>query len=473
MFKTFALLTSACILALTPLAQADELTPVEAKAREIYAKVVSIRSDRGQEKVPDVVNYLVSEFKAAGFTDNDIEITDYDAAGEHTQGLMVWLRADAPTEKPIVLLAHMDVVDALAEDWVRDPFTLIEEEGYFFGRGTADNKYGLTNLTQTFIRLKQEGFAPTRDLVLVLSGDEETGMVSTMAQAKYVAENIDPAYILNADAGEFALDGEGNPRSFNIQGAEKTYATFELTVNNPGGHSSRPRADNAIYDLSRALLAIEAYKFPVNYSDLTRAYLASAGRKRLDGLGQAMRDFAEDPGNEEAIATLRKNPATVGTIGTTCIATMLRGGHAENALPQSANATVNCRIFPGEGVELTETRLREVVANEDVKFEIIGDVTESPESLIRDDVLAAIRLSLADRGAPDLEIIPYMSAGGTDGMHYRNLGYDTLGMSARGAKENDTYAHGLNERMLVDQFYAGLDHWMIVLKTLAGPSEAE
>lgn len=473
MFRKFALLSTVCLLALSPASRADELTPVEIKAREIYSEVVSIRSARGHENMGEVVNYLVSEFKAAGFTDEDIEITDYDADGEATQGLMVWLRAEEPTEKPIVVLAHMDVVDALPEDWVRDPFTLIEEDGYFFGRGTADNKYGLTNLTQTFIRLKQEGWVPSRDVVLVFSGDEETGMVTTRAQAQYVADHIDPAYVLNADAGGLTLDEEGVPRNFGIQGAEKTYATFELTVTNPGGHSSAPRADNAIYELADALKQIEGYKFPVNSSELTRSYLASAGRKRLDGLGQAMRDFAEDPTDEDAIEKLRSNPATVGTIGTTCIATMLRGGHAENALPQSATATVNCRIFPGEGVELTEQRLREVVGNENVQFKIIGDVTESPESGIRDDVLAAVTTAIADRGPETIEIIPYMSSGGTDGMHYRNLGYDTYGISGKGAKENDTFAHGLNERIPADQFYAGLDHWMIILKTLAGPDAGE
>ncbi len=468
MFRKLALLSAVCLLALSPSVGADELTADQAKAREIYAKVVSIRSARGQQKMPDVVNYLISEFKAAGFTDDDIEVTDYDSNGEPTQGLMVWLRAEEATQKPIVLLAHMDVVDALAKDWVRDPYTLTEEEGYFFGRGTADNKYGLTNLTQTFIRLKSEGFKPTRDLVLVLSGDEETDMVSTMAQAKYVAEHVDPEFVLNSDAGGVTLDDEGKPRDFLIQGAEKTFATFELTVTNPGGHSSRPRKDNAIYELASALKQVEAYTFPVNYSDLTRSFLDSAGKKRLDKVGFAMRAFAKDPTDEDAIAVLRANPATVGTIGTTCIATMLRAGHAENALPQSATATVNCRIFPGEGVELTQKRLAEAIGNDAVKFEIIGDVTESSESGIRDDVLAAVLKSLIARGAEDAELIPYMSSGGTDGMHYRNLGYNTYGIGGRGAKENDTNAHGLNERVLVKEFYAGLDHWMIILKELAG-----
>ncbi|MEQ8557197.1 MAG: M20/M25/M40 family metallo-hydrolase [Henriciella sp.] len=463
-----SLLLSAALIATAPTAFAQERSDYEQEAREIYRNVVEIRSARGQERVPEVVDYLVGELKDAGFSDDDLVVTDYDATGEHTQGLMVWYRAEEESdEKPIVFLAHMDVVDALAEDWVRDPYTLTEEDGYFFGRGTADNKYGVTSLVSAFIRLKEEGFEPTRDLVLVLSGDEETGMVSTRAQANYVAETIDPAFVLNADAGGLTLGPDGEATDYGIQGAEKTYATFELTVTNPGGHSSRPRADNAIYELADVLKNIQAHQFPVRYNDLTRASLEASGRKRLDKLGLAMRAFAEDPTDEDAIETLRGDPSTVGQIGTTCIATMLRAGHAENALPQSATATVNCRIFPGVGIEATEATLKEVVGNEEVKFELISDLVESPESGMRDEVLGAVKAALDERGV-DVPVIPHMSAGGTDGMHYRNLGYDTYGVGGFAAKTNDTFAHGLNERMLVDSFYDGLDHFYVIIKDLAG-----
>lgn len=466
-----SLIVSAAMLAAAPQAIAQDRTAFEQQAREIYRNVVEIRSARGHEKVPEVVDYIVGELKAAGFAGEDIQITDYDATGEATQGLIVWYRAEGePSEAPIVLLAHMDVVDALAEDWVRDPYKLTEEEGYFFGRGTADNKYGVTSLVATFIRLKEEGFVPTRDLVMVLSGDEETGMVSTRAQANYVHETIKPAFILNADAGGLSLGPDGEPLIYGVQGAEKTYATFELTVTNPGGHSSAPRKDNAIYELADALKNIQAYKFPVRSSELTRASLEAGGRQRLDKLGNAMRAFAADPTDENAIEILRDDPSTVGTIGTTCIATMLRGGHAENALPQSATATVNCRIFPGVGIEATEQTLKDVVANEDVKFKLISDLVESPESGLREDVLGALNAALEERGV-DVPVVPHMSSGGTDGMHYRNLGYDTYGVGGSAAKPNDTYAHGLNERLPVDSFYDGLDHFHVMLKELAGPDE--
>jgi len=462
----FFFVAAASILAMTP-AAARDLTANEQKARDIYEKVISIRTAEGQGRVPELVAYLVSEFRDAGFSNDDIAVTDYDNDGEHTQGLMVWYRADGePKKKPIVLLAHMDVVDALAEDWERAPFTLTEEDGYFFGRGAEDNKYGVTNLTQTFLRLKKEGYKSNRDLVLVFSGDEETGMTSTKAQAQYVAENIDPEFVLNSDAGGGALAPDGSLMFYAIQGAEKTYATFELTVTNPGGHSSRPRADNAIYQLADALEKTQAYKFPVMSSDLTRSYFAAAGQVTPGELGEAMLKFAENPKDKKAIKVLRANPETVGTTGTTCVATMLRGGHAENALPQSATATVNCRIFPGVGVDATEATLKEVIGDEGVQFKRAAEFVESPESQVPPDVLAAVKASLAARGV-DAPVFPYMESGGTDGMHYRNRGYDTVAISGAFAKPTDMFAHGLNERLAVDSFYGGLDHWSIILKALS------
>ena len=467
-----AFLLSAALLFAAPTVLAEERTPFEQSAREMYQTAVEIRTARGQEKTPELVSYLFSELKAAGFADADIRITDHDNNGEAVQGLMVWYRAEGVSkQKPIVLLAHMDVVDALPESWVRYPFELIEEDGYFFGRGTADNKYGVISLVSTFIRLKQEGFKPNRDLVIALSGDEETGMVSTRAQAEYVAANVDPAYVLNADAGGLTLDADGKALFYGVQGAEKTYASFELTINNPGGHSSAPRQDNAIYELAAALKKIEAYTFPVMHSPLTIASFKAAGAQTPGLLGDAMRAFAANPADESAIAALRADPSTVGTLGTTCIPTMLRAGHADNALPQWATATINCRIFPGVGIEATEKTLKDVIGNEDVKFKLISTLVESPESKLPEDVLAALNVSLAQRGLEGLAILPHMSSGGTDGMHYRNLGYDTLGIGGSGAKSNDTFAHGLNERLPVASFYDGLDHWYVILKELAGVKE--
>lgn len=445
------------------------LTTDQQIALDIYDDVIGFRTARGHGQVPAMVNYLVARFKAEGFDDDDIMVTDYDSEGEPTQGLVVRYGGTGSSGKqPIVMLAHMDVVDALPEDWERNPFKLTFEDDYFFGRGTYDNKYGVTNLTQTFLRLKREDWEPDRDLYLVFSGDEETGMISTRAQAKWVAENVDPEFVLNSDSGGVTLSDDYTPQAMLVQAAEKTFATFELTVTNPGGHSSRPRSDNAIYELAEALGKIADFKFPVRATDLTRAYLGARGQQAEGELGAAMRAFAANPQDEDAIAILRANPDTVGTLGTTCVATMLRAGHAENALPQSATATVNCRIFPGVGVAATEATLREVVANDSIAFKLITDVTETPESLLQDEVKAAVAKSLNIRFGKDLPIIPEMSSGGTDGMHYRALGYDTVAISGRASRPQDLYHHGLNERVYVDGFFNGLDHWYIVLKELAG-----
>ncbi|MBY8334484.1 M20/M25/M40 family metallo-hydrolase [Qipengyuania pacifica] len=468
-----AFLLAGALASAGPIAAQDtetrQLTDHQQMVHDIYRDIIGFRTARGHQQVNDMVAYLTKRLSDARFAQEDLMVTDYDSDGELTQGLIVRYRGDGSSgDKPIVMLAHMDVVDALPEDWDRDPFTLTEEDGYFFGRGTMDNKYGVANLVGTFIRLKNEGWTPNRDLYLAFSGDEETGMVSTRAQAKWIAENADPAFVLNSDAGGTALDDEFKPLAMRVQAAEKTFATFELTVTNPGGHSSRPRSDNAIYELSAALLKLADHKFAVQATPLTRSYFAALGQSVPGELGNAMRAFAENPEDPAAVATLQSNPETVGTLGTTCVATMLRAGHAENALPQSATATVNCRIFPGIGVEKTQAELARVIGNDNVSFKLMAEVTESPVSVLRDDVRAAVAKSLAARYGKDIPIIPYMESGGTDGMHYRTLGYDTVAISGGASRSQDMYAHGLNERASVDAFYSGLDHWTIILKELAG-----
>ncbi|MFN3819837.1 M20/M25/M40 family metallo-hydrolase [Blastomonas sp.] len=452
--------------ALTP-AFAQQRSPDELAARQLYSDIVGFRTARGHKQVPAMVAYLKGAFVKAGFPESDIAVTDYDSDGEPTQGLMVTYRAKGtPEAGPIVLLGHMDVVEALPEDWERPPFTLTEEDGYFFGRGTVDNKYGIASLSHTFIRLKKEGWTPKRDLILVFSGDEETGMISTRAQAKMVAETIKPALVLNSDAGGIRLTEDFKPIMFGVQAAEKTFATFELTVTNPGGHSSRPRADNAIYELASALKAIEAYRFPVRDSAITRGSFAELGKITPGPLGEAMLAFSRNPADEAARATLLASPAA-NMLATTCVATMLKGGHAENALPQSATATVNCRIFPGEGgAAATEATLKQVVGNDKVAFKLATDVVESPASTLNDEVLGAVKAGVHAR-FPDMVIAPYMESGGTDGMHYRALGLNTVAISGAAMRDADMFAHGLNERIRVEDFYAGLDHWYLILKHLA------
>ncbi len=460
-FSVFAAVLSGVALAEDSASEADQ-----AKALEIYRSIIGMRTAAGQGKVPEMAAFLARELKAAGFPDEDIHILP---SGE-AASLVVRYRGDGSAKaKPILFLGHMDVVDANREDWELDPFTLTEKDGYFFGRGTTDNKYGIMNLTQTFIRLKHQGFVPTRDLVLAFSGDEETGMVTTRMLAYDRKDLTDAEFALNSDAGGGSLTKDGRALGYGVQAAEKIYATFHVTTRNAGGHSSRPRPDNAIYELADALKAIQGYEFPVMSNSITLASFASLGPSIGGDLGKAMQDFANNPKNRKAARRIAQEASMVGTIRTTCIATMLSAGHAENALPQSATATVNCRIFPGSSVAAVEAKLTDVIDNEAIEIEVQGEPTESPASEMRADVTAALSKAVHAR-YPDLSIGAYMESGGTDGMHFRNAGVPTLAISGIFMNEADMFAHGLNERVPVSSFYAGLDHWMIIMKELAGPA---
>jgi acetylornithine deacetylase/succinyl-diaminopimelate desuccinylase-like protein len=250
-----------------------------------------------------------------------------------------------------------------------------------------------------------------------------------------------------------------------MQAAEKTYVTWEITARNPGGHSSRPRKDNAIYDLANAITAIQGYEFPVNHNDLTLEFFRGTGLKTQGDLGKAMRVFADDPSNTQAISQLRST-GYIGTLGTTCVATMLRAGHAENALPQSATATINCRVFPGTGVNNTLDRLKKTVNNPRIEFSMLDVPTETDPSPLRQDVTSALQKAI-DIKYPGLKIIPSMSSGGTDGMHFRAAGIPSYGVNGGYGKASDSFAHGLNERILVQSFYDNLAHWYVLLPAIA------
>jgi len=438
-----------------------QTSPQDARAREIYEKVIAFRTAAGQGQVPRMVAYLSDTLRAGGVPAADIVTLPL---GE-TAAMLVRLPAAGKTaKKPILFSAHMDVVDARPEDWTRDPFKLIEEQGYFFGRGTSDNKAGVTALVSTILRLKAEGFKPTRDLVFAFIGDEETLMATTRLVAAH--DWVKGAeYALNTDAGGGALDADGKPIIYLVQGAEKTYATFELTVTNPGGHSSRPRGDNAIYELATALTRLQAYRFPVMANGLTRAYLGAIGQATPGEEGAMLKAFAANPQDEKASDYLAGQPEFVGTTRTTCVATMLSGGHAENALPQKAMATVNCRLFPDVKVADVQAELARVVANPDVKFTVLNDPEASPVSEMRPDVMAAITRAVHAH-YPGVPVVPYLESGGTDGKVYRIAGTPTFASSGLFTKSTDMFAHGLNERLAVPAFYRGLDHFHRLAKDL-------
>lgn len=443
--------------------------PYQQRALEVYRTIIGYRTAAGHGQVPAMAEYLAEQFRRGGFPAADVHLIRFTVeSGEETAELIVRYRGDGSSgQRPILLLAHMDIVDALPEDWERDPFTLVEEDGYFFGRGSLDNKFGVAGLTATFLRLKAEGFVPTRDLIIAFTGDEETGMESARRMVTVHRRLTDAEFALNDDGGGGQLDASGKPVAYFLQSAEKTYATFELTVTNPGGHSSTPRTDNAIYDLAAVLKRIEAHRFPVMTTNATRLYLRETSKVTPGPVGQAMARLAEDPADVAAAEVLWHEPGAVGITRTTCVATMLRAGHAENALPQTATATVNCRIFPGVEVSEVEATLRDVAAMEGLKIATLDDPMASPASPLREDVVSAVTAAVHSR-YPGVPVIPYMAPYGTDGKEIRAGGIPTYGVMGLFIRGSDIFAHGLNERVPVEQFFGALEHWKVMLTRLAG-----
>ena len=462
--KKIIIMFAAILLSSAVVSAQDVNSEHAKKTLEIYTRIIGVETAKNLGNVPEVANYLAGELIAAGFPKEDVEVLP---VGE-TAALIARYRGDDSSGKaPILLLGHMDVVEARPEDWERPPFELTRDDSYFYARGSIDNKFGVAQLTSTFIRLMKEGFVPNRDLIIVFSGDEESGMVSTRKLA-YEREDLAAAeFALNSDAGGGDLSTEGKALVYLIQAAEKTYVTWELTARNPGGHSSRPRPDNAIYDLANAISKIQAYQFPVRWSDMTLEFFEETGQQMGGELGDAMIRFADNPEDKAASDRLAIESSYVGTTRTTCVVTMLRAGHAENALPQSATATVNCRVFPGVPAADVKKTLQQVVGNETIEFEEIYEPVESPISELREDVRAAISEAVHAR-YPEVRMIAYMESGGTDGMHFRRAGIPTWAASGIFMNPDEMYAHGLNERVPIKTFYDALDHWSVIIRELAG-----
>jgi acetylornithine deacetylase/succinyl-diaminopimelate desuccinylase-like protein len=433
-------------------------------ALDIYRSIIAFDSSVEGGQTPALTAHLADRFRAGGFAAEDVHLLPL---GD-TAGLLVRYRGDGTGGRPILLLAHMDVVQARRSEWERDPFTLIEENGYFFGRGSLDNKAGVAHLTATFLQLRAEGFAPSRDLLIWFSGDEETTGATTQALlSEHRALIGDAEFALNSDAGGGQLNDDGEPASFGVQTAEKTYVSFTFTARNPGGHSSAPRVDNAIYELGDALTRLRAFQFPVMWNDTTIAAFRASGAVTPGPDGAAMLRFAANPGDRRAARTLSRNPYLSTLLRTTCVATMLSGGHAENALPQTAVATVNCRIFPGVAVADVQSELQ-AIAGERIEVAPVAPANASDASPLRADVMEAVTRAVHAQH-PGLVITPYMSAGATDGLFFRAAGIPTYGVGGVFIKEGDDFSHGLNERTPVDSFYAGLAHWRTLITALAGP----
>ncbi|MEY2928425.1 MAG: hypothetical protein RL367_2902 [Pseudomonadota bacterium] len=432
-----------------------------AEGRAIFEKAISIPTVQGRGEMPRLTSYLKSRFVAAGL--NDVTIKDYDG----TQAMIIrWHAAGSPKKKPILLLGHMDVVEARREDWPRDPFAFEEQQGYYYGRGAIDMKNGITAITTALIRLKAEGFKPNRDIIVLFTGDEETAGNGALKAATEWRKQVDADYALNADAGGGAFLANGTSLGFGLQTSEKMFQSFSFTVRNPGGHSSRPRPDNAIYELATALKKLESHRFTPALNETTRAYFAARATQERGPLGDAMRRWLANEKDGDAADIIEADPTEVGGTRTRCVATMLNAGHAENALPQMANATVNCRILPGISSEAVQAELQQEVGP-GVEIKPTDKSYPSPASPLRPDVVKAYTDSVHARH-PGALIIPQMSAGATDGLFFRATGMPVYGVDGTWiVMPDDERAHGKDERIPIKSFNENLDHWHDLLTRLA------
>ena len=431
-----------------------------AQALEILQKSIAFRTVQGAGHMPAYAEYLKGVLVAAGYSPDDIQIEPV----ADTVTLRATYRGMDRKKKPLVVIGHMDVVEAKRDDWERDPFTPVVENGYVFGRGAVDNKFETSMIVAALAKLKRSGWKPGRDVVLAFSGDEETVMASTRALAQQL-KNAE--MVLNGDAGGGLLSESDKPVIYGIQAGEKTYADFTITFTDAGGHSSRPGKSNPVYRLAAALERLAKYQFPVMQSELTKAYFTSSAPNTPGPVGEAMKRFVASPEDKDAVATLAADPEYIGQLRTTCVATMISGGHAPNALPQKAQANVNCRIFPGTSSESVRKTLVEIVADSSGTVARSGDGSiDSAASPLRQDVMAAVSKAVHAR-YPKLSIVPSMSAGATDSMHFRALGVPSYGVSGLFMKSSDDYAHGLNERVPVAAIDGALAHWDSILRDLA------
>jgi acetylornithine deacetylase/succinyl-diaminopimelate desuccinylase-like protein len=452
----------ALCLAFVPLlagAAAPETDARRVAERQLLRKVVEIPTVAGRGEMPRLVKLLTAEFRKAGITDVTVK-----PHGDTQSMIVRWPAARPSGRKPILLLAHMDVVEADRKDWVHDPFTFREADDFYWGRGTADNKAGVVAIVSALARLRESGFQPSRDLVVLFTGDEETRQDGARLAASEWRSLIDAEFALNSDGGGGSLYRDGRVDGYYLQVAEKTYADFRFVATNRGGHSSSPRADNAIYQLAAALKTLEEYRFTPMLTEANRPYFESVVAKDKGAWGEIVRAWLEDPANFEKADLVELNDP--GLTRTRCVATQLAGGHAPNALPQRAEAIVNCRIFPGVKPEDVRAELQ-ALAGREVEVELVDGGDWSDPSPLREDVLAAYRHAL-QRRFPDVSIVPVMTSGASDAIYLRAAGIPTYGVDGLwGYIGEPLGAHGLDERIRVESFHHNVDVWEAMLRELA------
>jgi len=468
--------TALIALASTAHAAGPQLTPAQRQAtHDMFEHIVNTPTVIGRHKVPELAQYLADQLKAGGFPAEDVHVMTYHT-GSATTGdddtaalIFRWRAAGTPKAKPILLMGHMDVVEAKREDSTTDPFSLTERDGYYYGRGTIDMKDGITAITQAMINLRKAGFKPTRDIVVLFTGDEETNGIGARNGAGQWLDMLGhPEFGLNADGGGGGFNPDGSPAGFSMQTAEKTFAGYTFTVRNRGGHSSKPRKDNAIYSLSHALERLEAYRFTPKLNETTRAYFTARAKMEKGPLGDAMRRWLADPNDGEAADIIEASESEVGLTRTRCVPTRLFAGHADNALPQLATAMVNCRIFPGEDPNAVKAELEHIASDPTVVVTRNDDYVASLASPLRPDVTGAYTRAVQTLH-PGVTVFPEMSTGASDARPFRVAGIPVYGVNGAWVQvPTDFRAHGKDERIPIQSLYDNVVHWQLMLRDLAG-----
>ncbi len=430
--------------------------------RAIFEELVQIDSSPAGGGVSRAAAAMARHLRDAGLPSDAVVIDGPSPTCHNVVATLAGRDRQAP---PILLLAHLDVVNARREDWKADPFVLRESGGWFYGRGVLDNKAGASVLVASMADWARGGFAPARDLVVVLTCDEETDATQGMQWVLTRFPRLKTAeYALNTDAGGVMKTAAGRV-VFGAQAAEKVYATFTLTATNPGGHSSAPRPDNAIYALASALQRLAVFRFPIGYNDVTRASFARGAPLETGPVGEDMAAAGRGETSGAAIERLSAAPHLNAQLRTTCVATMLSAGHAENALPQSATATINCRILPGEAIDAVRRQLVDVVADPALAVTLTLPPVPSPPTPLRADVMRVVE-RLSAEFWPGSVVVPEMSNGATDGLYLRNAGVPVYGVSALQLQPEDDFAHGLDERVPVASLYRARAFWDRLVRSL-------
>ena len=463
----------ALLLLLVAAPAAAQIRPDQTAFKALYKELVETNTTLSAGSCTLAAGRMAARLKAAGFSDADIRLFSVPEAPKEG-GLVAVLPGTDPKARAILLLSHLDVVEARREDWTRDPFVLVEEGGYFYGRGTSDDKAHGAIFTDAMVRLKQAGTKLHRPVKLALTCGEETG--GAFNGAEWLVKNhkdwIDAAFALN-EGSVGIRDAAGKPVSLGMQAGEKVYQDFRIEAVNPGGHSSRPRPDNAVYSLAAALTALGKYEFPAQFSDTTRAYFTQTAKLTGGEAGAAMLRLIADPDDAGANAIVSKDPTFHSMLRTTCVATRLDGGHANNALAQRAGANVNCRMFPGDPVAGVRAQLVKAIGDASISVTPTGDISPVPPPPPLTPLVYGTAKTLAEKHFPGVPMLPAMTTGATDGRFLNAGGIPTYGVPGRFSDADGNGVHGLNERKSVSGLYAERDYLFDLIQAYANSKDAK